>query len=242
MSAEYPLKDIRLQQLHDSGFNVANFLCFPPHTLSGREEELRVFLKKHGRISCRHFHDDEKTHFKCPVLYDQTDIDVILKFCLEHNQTFYTLCNEAITLDDSICAGNILVLNEQTYFIEYFHGPGTPRDIESKGSDELKTFNRTIGQPAEGVPPSEAVLKMAYEARKFNPYPIGKRQDNIICWGWRWGWLHYQLQANQFLLKENERLINCNQALERQLEELRNRFENFRSQARQKRLAKYQRG
>lgn len=84
-SAEYPLKHIRLQQLVEAGFNVADFLCFPPRTLAGREKELEAFLQKHGRISCRHFHDNEKQYFKCPVLYDQTDFKKIVEFCLRHN-------------------------------------------------------------------------------------------------------------------------------------------------------------
>jgi len=225
-SQEYPLKHVRLEQLHKAGFNIADFICFPPRTLRGREEELRAFLAKHGRISCRHFHEDEKNHFKCPVKYDQMDFDTILAFCLANNEghneagtAFYTLCNEAINTSESLCAGNILVLNDKTYFIEYFEGPGTPRDIETKSHDKLKTFNRTIGQPAEGDRPHDAVLRMANEARKFRaldnkayilefslyPYLIGKNQTEIICWEWRWGWLHYQLQLNQHLLDQLKR-------------------------------------
>ncbi len=222
-SQEYPLKHIRLQQLSDAGFNVANFICFPPQTLKGHEEELRAFLAKHSTISCRHFHQDEKVHFKCPVKYEQTDFNTILDFCLSNNEgtneaktAFYTLCNEAINLKDSICAGNILVLNEQAYFIEYFNGPGTPRDIETKGPDELKTYSKTIGQPAEGEKPPDDILHMVMDAKKFKalenkayivefslyPYPIGRNQTHVICWEWRWGWLHYQMQANRFLLDQ----------------------------------------
>lgn len=221
MTNEYPLKHVRLQQLHDSGLNVADFICFRPQILKGREEELKAFLKKHGRISCRHFHSNEKTHFKCPVLYDQTDFDTVLAFCMannygenEYKTPFYTLCNEAIVLEDSVCAGNILTHDEHNWFIEYFYGPGTPRDVE-KNVDKLKTYSKTFGTPAKGERPPEEVLRLAYKARKFEalqnkayilefslyPYPIGRRQTNIICWEWRYGWLHYQLQANQYLLE-----------------------------------------
>lgn len=223
-SDQYPLKNVRLEQLHAAGFNVADFICFPPHTLFNREhelQELRAFLTKHKRISCRHFHDDETKYFKCPVKYDQTDYKAIWDFCLANNEgkneaqvAFYTLCNEAINTQESLCAGNILVLNDQTFFVEYFEGPGTPRDIETKSHDQLKTFSRTMGEPAEGTRPPDEVLRMAHEARKFKPldnkpyilefslypYPIGRQQTNIICWEWRWGWLHYQLQMNQHLL------------------------------------------
>lgn len=230
----YPLKHVRLEQLHNAGFNIADFICFPPRTLRGREEELRAFLALYGRISCRHFHEDESRHFKCPVLYDETDFEKILAFCLEHNQNYYTLCNEAIDPLVSVCAGNILVFNGTTYFVEYFYGPGTPRDIESKGPDELKTYGKTIGQPAEGDKPPEEVLRMVVEARKFKPlenkayilefslypYPIGRQKTNIICWEWRWGWLHYQLQANKFLLQENQHLRTEKDKLKARIVEL----------------------
>lgn len=229
MSSEYPLKHERLSQLYKAGFNVADFACWAPGQLN--PAELKRFLKKHKKISCRHFHSDEKKHFKCPVAYDQTDFETILAFCSEHNKTFYTLCNEAIRLEDSICAGNILILNEETYFIEYFYGPGTPRDIESKGPAELKIYNRTVGQPSEGEPPPEQILKMAFNARKFKalenkayilefslyPYPIGRNQSNTICWEWRWGWLHYQLQANQYLLQQLKNAQDRIRVLEREL-------------------------
>lgn len=237
-SDSYPLKNRRLEQLYEAGFNVADFVCFPPGTLKDRTGELKAFLEKHGRISCRHFHQDEKTHFKCPVKYDQTDLNVILSFCLEHNENFYTLCNEAINTKESLCAGNILVLNEETYFVEYFYGPGTPRDIESKGYDELKTFSRTVGQGTEGERPPDAVLRMAFEAKKFRPldnkafilefslypYPIGKNQTHIICWEWRWGWLHYQLQANQHLLSQLKKANDRERNLVDEIEELRQRL------------------
>lgn len=240
-SLEYPLKHARLEQLHQAGFNVADFICFPPRTLRGHEDELKAFLTKHGTISCRHFHENEKVHFKCPVKYEQTDFETILAFCLANNEgnneaktPFYTLCNEAINLKESICAGNILVLNEQAYWIEYFYGPGTPRDIESKGPDELKTYGKTVGQPTEGDKPPDDVLRMALNARKFQaldnkayilefslyPYPIGRNQTNIICWEWRWGWLHYQMQANRFLLDQLKKANEREQELLAQIEGL----------------------
>ncbi|OGM98052.1 MAG: hypothetical protein A2915_01345 [Candidatus Yanofskybacteria bacterium RIFCSPLOWO2_01_FULL_41_34] len=240
-SREYPLKHVRLEQLSSAGFNVADFICFPPNTLRGREEELKAFLAKHGTISCRHFHQDEKTHFKCPVKYEQTDFDTILSFCLANNEgnneaktAFYTLCNEAINVKESVCAGNILVLNEHAIWVEYFYGPGTPRDLESKGPDELKTYGKVDGQPAEGEKPPDDILRMVRNARKFKAldnkayilefslysYPMGRDQTDIICWEWCWGWLHYQMQANRFLLdqlkKANERITKLEEKLCRQ--------------------------
>lgn len=230
----YPLKHRRLEQLQEAGFNIADFICFPPQTLRGRVEELRVFLAKHGRISCRHFHQDEKAHFKCPVLYDQTDFEAILAFCLKYNETLYTLCNEALNLQDSVCAGNILTLDARNYFVEFFYGTGTPRDIESKGAGELKVYTRSFGNPPKGPEPPEDIKRVAFEASKFRPvegpyilefslypYPVGRGQTEVIIWEWRLGWLHYQLQANKFLLEENERLHNKVEELQGETRELR---------------------
>ena len=146
----------------------------------------------------------------------------------------YTLCNEAINTKDSVCAGNILVHNEHTYFIEYFYGPGTPRDIESKGPDELKTYSKSLGQPAQGERPPEEVLRMVLDARRFQPlnkayiiefsvypYPVGKSRDYVVCWEWRWGWLHYQLQANQFLQLELKNAQEANKGLGATIKSLR---------------------
>ena len=152
-SIKYPLKHIRLQELSSAGFNVADFICFEPNKLRQRQNELRAFLQKHGRISCRHFHADESKYFKCPVLYDQDDIEAILTFCLANNEgkneskvAYYTLCNQALTLTDSIYAGNILIRSDREYAIEFFKGKGTPRDIESKNSNEIIYFERQFGK------------------------------------------------------------------------------------------------
>ena len=198
-SVEYPLKHVRLEELSGGGFNIADFSCWAPGQLN--IEELKAFLSKHGRISCRHFHQDEKKHFKCPVLYDQTDFDTILAFCSEHNKQYYTLCNEAIKLDDSICAGNILIFNEKDYLVEYFYGTGTPRDVEKKAPPELRSYRKSGYSPAEGEKPSDAVLNLVLKARKFKaladksyivefsvyPYPIGRNRTTTITWEWRWG-------------------------------------------------------
>ena len=146
-------------------------------------------------------------HFKCPVKYEQTDFKTILDFCLKNNygnndehEAFYTLCNEAINLKDSVCAGNIMVTDEHTFDVDYFYGPGTPRDLESRAADDINQYHKTTGEPAVGDKPPDEVLRMVVNAKKFRaldsqpymfefsvyPYPIGKNQTNTICWEWRW--------------------------------------------------------
>ena len=158
-------------------------------------------MAKHRRISCRHFHADEAKHYKCPVLYNQDDIEQILKFCLEHNQTFYTLCNEALTLSDSIFAGNILIRSKREYAIEYFSGKGTPRDIETIDPARIKYFERVFGKPMPSDVP-DAIQNLRVSLQSFAtelpitpviiefslyPYPVGRNKSNAICWEWRKG-------------------------------------------------------
>lgn len=82
--------------------------------------------------------------------------------------------------------------------IEYFEGPGTPRDMEHKtDADGLKRFRREIGVPMDQSAP-EALKRLAVYFRNFlsttrpmmiefqiYPYPIGLRQTRDIAWEWR---------------------------------------------------------
>lgn len=237
-SDTYPLKHTRLEQLFQAGFNIADFVCFPPRTLAGRQDALSAFLAKHKRISCRHFHADETKHYQCPVLYDQNDMDKILAFCLEHNQTFFTLCNEALTLSDSVYAGNILIRSTREYAIEYFSGEGTPRDIEAIDPERIRYFERQFGNPMPSDVP-EVIQGLRTSLNSFTkdlpitpviiefsvyPYPVGRRQRETICWEWRKGWLHYAMQHNVTLMAENERLRTECDDLHRELKNLRSRI------------------
>ena len=220
----YPLKDKRLKQLYDAGFNIADFRCFPPHLLD--PVELKKFFdrykKKHG-ISLRHFHQDEKRFFKCPVKYEVKDWQTALRFCQEHNQQFYSLINEAIPRNDSVYGGNIWLLDDRCFMVEYFEGPGSPRDTENK---QLKHFRREIGQPLpEGTPPELVRLGSLFRnfipderpiVIEFNiyPYPVGKGKENIIIWEWRQGLLHETAETVQELLEEIERLKLKNETLQ----------------------------
>lgn len=196
---KYPLKHMRLQQLEEAGFNTADFIFFPPNRADlGR---VRKFFKKHGRISIRHYGEDENRFFKCPVLYNQEDWSVIWQFINQNNKRFWTLCNQAIRLEDSQFAGNILLLDEKgrNFTVEYFEGPGTPRDMEHKSPSQLKCFRREFGKPFLGSIHQE-LISVAAQFRNFlpeqrpivlefsiYPYPIGKLQRHDIFWEWRLG-------------------------------------------------------
>jgi hypothetical protein len=224
---EYPLKHIRLKQLYDSGFNIADFVCFAPNQLD--PVKLRKFFDKHvGKegISLRHFYQDETRYFKCPVKYEVKDWDEALRFCTEHNKTFYSLVNEAIRIDKSEYAGNIWLLDERDFVVEYFSGPGTPRDTETK---ELKFIKRHFGEPfPEGAPP--ALLKLGPLFRgflpetrpiviEFNiyPYGVGKRNEEAIIWEWRQGLIHESVEVVEYLSNLVDRLKAERDILERML-------------------------
>lgn len=212
MEGIYPLKHERLNQLLQSGINVAPFICFAPGKLD--EITLRNFFEKYGKISCRHFYADESKKFACPVLYEQTDWWKIIEFVREHNKTYYTLCNEAIALQDSTYAGNIIFhIGDRSYTVEYFEGYGTPRDIEKKNQNQIRIFQKVFGEPAPNDAP-QALKELVARLGSFKklteirplvmefslyPYPIGINKVNYVCWEWRRGWLHYPLERISIL-------------------------------------------
>lgn len=213
---EYPPKHKRLQQLEAAGLNIADFVYFPPKQLD--PVVLQRFFKryegKHG-ISIRHYHEDESRFFKCPNKYEQKDWDFVLRFCQEHNQQFYTLCNEAIPVNDSLYAGSIWLLGWPEYVVEYFRGPGTPRDMEKR---VLSFFQHRIGEQHTRDAPPELIdlvlctIRFLEESRpillEFNiyPYPVGKLHQRSILWEWRRGVLHDTAEIVEQILGENESL------------------------------------
>lgn len=195
-SSIYPLKHVRLEQIYEAGFNIADFICFPPREFD--ENLLRKFFAKHGKVSCRHFHSDETRNFSCPFLRDVNDVEKAVNFCKEHNKTYFSLINENLVTTDSTYAGNIWLKDDRNYLVEYFEGPGVPRDLDKMPSDKIKRFTREIGEPMDPSAP-EALKRLAFNFQKLvphirpvilefsiYPYPIGRSQTYEVCWEWRW--------------------------------------------------------
>lgn len=213
---KYPLKHIRLEQLYKAGFNIPNFIYFPPRKLN--LDTLKSFFEEHKVISCRHFHTDESKYFACPVIYEIGDWKTIQDFCLQNNKKFYSLCNEALPLQDSTYAGVILLLDRRNYVVEYFEGFGTPRDIESKSAEELRVFKREFGKPLPSETPKSLVeiagrfYNFLPEERPISlefsiyPYRVGKLHRQEIFWEWRKGWIHDALEVVHRLWAENQEL------------------------------------
>lgn len=158
----------------------------------------RKLFDKHGKISLRHFHSDEDKKFACPFFPDQSDWETIKELAIKHNREYYSLYNEVIEPKDATFTGNMVLQDDRNYMVEYFKGPGTPRDMEHKtDADGLKRFTREIGVPMDPDSPIELKYLASY-FRSFlsttrpiliefqiYPYPIGLRKRNDIAWEWR---------------------------------------------------------
>lgn len=193
----YPRKDLRLQQLEDHGFNVADWVCFPPGQFN--PEALRLFFEKHSKISCRHFHEDEGKYFKSPFKFGVSTLEEAVAFCTEHNVRFWTLCNEFLPPEEFGFTGNITLLDNREYTVEYFEGCHSPRQIESMSAGELRTFKREFGRPLPEDAPRPLVEVAGRFGRffpeirpiilEFNiyPYPVGRQRRPEVFWEWRLG-------------------------------------------------------
>jgi hypothetical protein len=183
----YPLKVHRLEQLDDAGLNVADFICFPPRELN--EKELRQFCAKFKAVSCRTFSADEDREFKTPVKYEISDIADVLDFARTQNKRYFLLVNEALPLADSIIAGNIYFNSREDFICEFFRGPGTPRDVDTKPLQRVDARRFGSPQAREVEQLVDAVARFRYRPVIFEfslyPYPVGRLRDRLVFWEWR---------------------------------------------------------
>jgi hypothetical protein len=181
----YPTKVRRLQQLEDAGLNVAPFVCFPPGEL--KISDLKRFFERYGPVSCRTFAADEDRDFKTPVIYEVDKFDVLGKFARLQNKKYFLLVNQALPLADSRVAGNLLFRSENDFLCEYFRGPGTPRDMESR--DVMRFTASNFGREAWIMKLVTLVSRFRQRPAIFEfslyPYPVGQRKENLVFWEWR---------------------------------------------------------
>lgn len=182
---EYPLKVRRLEQLDELGLNVADFLCFAPSAL--RTSELKKFFSRHGSVSCRTFSDNEDRDFKTPVRYEISDVTELMEFARQQNERYFVLLNEAVPLANSQFAGNLLFRSPDDFRCEFFAGPGTPRDVDTRQlthatQNDLPTYDWLGGLVS-------SVRRFPYRPTIFEfsvyPYGVGRRKERIIFWEWR---------------------------------------------------------
>jgi len=195
IGAQLPLKDERLQQLCDLGINTADFRSWHRGKLVVHElEELHA---TYNRLSLRNFREENygdptpKLPFECDV----TKWDFIRNFCRDNNREYHTLVNEALSLDDSICAVNLILLDDKRYIASCVEGRKTPRDIDEPDA-KLAMFMRDFEATVPSWTP-EFIPDMANRLRNLVPfirpitveisqYPdhfrIGKLGQPIIAW------------------------------------------------------------
>lgn len=198
IGARLPLKDERLRQLCDLGINCADFLSW--HRGKLVEPELGDFHTIHPRLSLRTFREENygDPTPKLPFACDVTKWDFIRDFCRENNREYHTLVNEALSLNDSICAVNLILLDDKRYIASCVEGRTTPRDIDEPDA-KLSMFMGDF----EAIVPSwtpEFIPDMANRLRNLvplirpitveisqYPYAVGKLQQPIVAWEWRSG-------------------------------------------------------
>jgi len=220
---DYPLKHARLKQLYDAGFNIADFVCFAP----GKLDPVRLkkffdkYKDKHG-VSLRHFHQDEKRYWKCPVLFEVKDWKTALRFCQEHNKLFYSLINEGMPRTEALYAGNFLLIDDSIFVIEWGKG-GSPRDLEDKTPNTITGRMREplpANTPLEFRPLPYLFSNFLPENRpiiiEFNiyPYAVGLRKNNLVVWEWRRGFNHETWEIAEELIQENRELKKKVEVLE----------------------------
>lgn len=196
-----PLKHRRLQELAEAGFNCPDSQFWLRGQLN--TTELREFFKRYGRISLRNFTEENALAEtpKLPVAYGRNDWGFIEEFCERNNALYHTLVNQFLPPDESLVAGNIILLDSKRYAVSCFEGSGTPRDVDDKIS-ELKVYQRNfVDSPPTWVP--RTLEELVAQLRKFHPnfrpmtvefsiypYAVGMRARPDILWEWRGGSAH----------------------------------------------------
>jgi hypothetical protein len=211
----YPTKEKRIDLLRMWGLNTADSIHFArgefaedkakDKTKDRAEEKARKFFEKHECVSVRTFSDESR---KCmsPVRYEIKEFEEVNAFCMENTGKYHILINEAIALKDALVTGKITWEDNLSFDIEYFYGPGTPRDLENIDRALLRVAERT-GKPRLSRPLSDdantnfrllEVVDKIQNADEFiktywkpimfefqyYPYPVGVLGRHDVFWEW----------------------------------------------------------
>jgi hypothetical protein len=198
-----PLKHRRLLQLKGAGLNTVDFLCYPPGKLD--EKEIEELFKRHGRISFRQFAADPRVG-NMDEKYDMTNLTKFFDYVKAHRAPFgYALINQGVDLDAHTIRGCFRWFDLYSFGIEFFIGPGNPRRIEKKTSEELIEI---FGDVEYGFDAGKCHLwdgsysgllrELALMTRSFltavrpiiiefewHASPLGWKPDRWLFWEWR---------------------------------------------------------
>jgi hypothetical protein len=212
-----PLKDARLRQLLDAGFNIAHFRSWLRQKLD--LTQLRELFEKYPSLSLRTFSEEwnNEPPPRLPVLYDQRQWEKIKEFCSINNRSYHTLVNECIPLADSEYCGNIILMKDY-YVAVFFNGSGTPRYIDDEIAENTLSASVSVLQNRYGAeipawaPESLGDIidrlrtflfvrrPVAVEFSKY-PYPVGILRTNTVYWEWRGGALSDVEALKEYLMR-----------------------------------------
>lgn len=165
----------------------------PPYSVDELVGSLGMFP---GNVSVRTW---QKGKLVCPFFPNRSPEEVmtIVRDLMEEGQVDEIILSEGIDPANSERCGRISHLvtdyyNETYAVIEYFEGPGTVRDLDTKSGTEKKMVE--IPKWNFNAPELWMVYFMS-KARPFfhkypgstlewsyYPYAIGRKQDNLIFW------------------------------------------------------------
>ncbi len=222
---EVPLKNTRLQQLADAGFNYVDFRFWPKGQLN--LSELEKFFGFYGKLSLRNFTEEKygDPSPRLPVMYNVGQLSLVRSFCLENNKSYHTLVNEVLPLEDSVCSGNLVLWDDQSYLVSCIRGYGTPRDVDEKDAP-LLVFMGSFGERTpDWTPPF--ITDMADSLHNFlpklrpitiefslYPYEVGQLKRKEVFWEWRGGSLYdINVMAAHCLTQSNSYEIRINMPL-----------------------------
>lgn len=200
IGVEYPTKDKRLEQLDAMGLNIADFVHFAPGQFN--VSKARELFDKYKCVSVRTFSDREHEVCLGPVKYEIGRFEEVERFCRENTREYHLLVNQAISVKDAIITGKIMWLDDVRYYIDYFHGAGTPRNVDNMGGD-LRVVGGLVHRHDIPLSPDRATNMALYELVEktknvpqslkpnpvllefqFYPYQIGRRKERLIFWEW----------------------------------------------------------
>lgn len=194
MSKTYPAKHLRLNELRESGLNIADFIYFP---IAGFDEETaKKLFEKYSSVSVRTFAPSELLVHATPVKYEMTDFKVVEEFCKEQNREYNLLMNQAINLKDALITGKIAWINSENFHVDYFYGPGTPRYMDEDRQVALHTVTGNLKQQTR-PDVDERILEVVEKTKtaiahfrpiifefQIYPYEIGVLKQKTIFWEW----------------------------------------------------------
>jgi len=136
----------RIDEMWKLGFNVPDYhLVQDEESLEKLKNEI---FPKYERMSLRTYSKtDELKEFKCPhhpnwpiesqmsTSEDQESVIGLLDFVDEYAEKYYVMVSPPINPAECLYAGNMVVpgYDEENVICEYIVGPGTVRDVETRG-------------------------------------------------------------------------------------------------------------